>query len=108
MAVAPSVFPEAFGMVVAEAAACGAPPLVARHSGLQEIAEAFEASYPQQRRGLVSFRGGDTQDRVRKLHGLLRLDSDERTRLGRVARSVVVERWGWNEVAQSVLEVSKS
>ena len=106
--VAPSVFPEAFGMVVTEAAACGAPPLVARHSGLQEIAEAFAASYPQQRRGLVSFRGGDTQDLVRKLHGLLRLDSDERTRLGRVARSVVVERWGWNAVAQSVLEASKS
>ena len=33
-AVVPSIFPEAFGMVAAEAAAAGCPPLVARHSGL--------------------------------------------------------------------------
>src|SRR4029453_16258683 len=30
--VVPSIFPEAFGMVAAEAAAAGSPPLVARHS----------------------------------------------------------------------------
>ncbi len=34
----PSIFPEAFGMVAAEAAAGGSLPLVARHSGLAEIA----------------------------------------------------------------------
>jgi len=106
--VAPSVFPEAFGMVAAEAAACGAPPLVARHSGLQEIAEAIETSYPQQRRHLVSFRNGDTQDLVGKLRGLLELDSDERRKLGRAARNVVVERWGWDTIASRVLEVSMS
>ena len=33
--VVPSIFPEAFGMVAAEAAAAGSPPLVARHSGLR-------------------------------------------------------------------------
>ena len=32
--VVPSTFPEAFGMVAAEAAACGSLPVVARHSGL--------------------------------------------------------------------------
>ena len=31
--VVPSIFPEAFGMVAAEAAAAGCPPLVARHRG---------------------------------------------------------------------------
>src|SRR3712207_9004216 len=31
-----STFPEAFGMVAAEAAACGALPVVAAHSGLAE------------------------------------------------------------------------
>ncbi len=31
--VAPSTFPEAFGMVAAEAAACGAVPVVARPFG---------------------------------------------------------------------------
>ena len=32
--VVPSTFPEAFGMVAAEAAACGALPISAAHSGL--------------------------------------------------------------------------
>ena len=45
-AVVPSIFPEAFGMVAAEAAACGCPPLVARHSGLAEVAEGLEEEYP--------------------------------------------------------------
>ena len=35
--VVPSTFPEAFGMVAAEAAACGALPLSAAHSGLAEV-----------------------------------------------------------------------
>ena len=33
-------------MVAAEAAAAGCPPLVARHSGLEEIAEGLEEAYP--------------------------------------------------------------
>ena len=44
--VVPSIFPEAFGMVAAEAAAAGCPPLVARHSGLAEVAEGLEEEYP--------------------------------------------------------------
>jgi glycosyltransferase involved in cell wall biosynthesis len=43
VSVTPSVFPEAFGMVAAEAAACGSPPLVARQSGLATVAEGLEA-----------------------------------------------------------------
>jgi glycosyltransferase involved in cell wall biosynthesis len=43
VSVVPSIFPEAFGMVAAEAAAAGVPPLVARHSGLAEIAAGLEA-----------------------------------------------------------------
>ena len=46
VAVVPSIFPEAFGMVAAEAAAAGCPPLVARHSGLEEVAEGLEEGYP--------------------------------------------------------------
>ena len=36
--VVPSVLPEAFGMVAAEAASCGVVPIVANHSGLAEVA----------------------------------------------------------------------
>ncbi len=61
VSVTPSVFPEAFGMVAAEAAACASPPLVARHSGLAEIAAAVESYYPPAYRHLASFENGETR-----------------------------------------------
>ncbi len=45
--VVPSIFPEAFGMVAAEAAAAGSLPLVANHSGLAEIAAGVAEEYPE-------------------------------------------------------------
>ena len=45
--VVPSIFPEAFGMVAAEAASAGVPPLVADHSGLAEVAAGIAAEYPR-------------------------------------------------------------
>ena len=65
--VVPSVFPEAFGMVAAEGAACGSPPIVARHSGLAEIAAGLEEEYPPEYRSLTSFANGDTADLAGKL-----------------------------------------
>ena len=51
-----STFPEAFGMVAAEAAACGALPVVANHSGLGEVARTLAAGRPARgaRRGSPS------------------------------------------------------
>src|SRR5207249_10161440 len=57
--VVPSIFPEAFGMVAAEAAAGGSLPLVARHSGLAEVAEGLEPEYPPDLRMVASFDTGD-------------------------------------------------
>jgi glycosyltransferase involved in cell wall biosynthesis len=104
VAVVPSVFPEAFGMVAAEAAAAGCPPLVARHSGLLEIAEGLEAEYPAEDRGLTSFANGDVPDLTEKLRRLLELAPEERARLGRAARKAAVERWSWRGVAERLLE----
>ncbi len=44
--VVPSTFPEAFGMVAVEAAACGALPVSAAHSGLAEVSDALARSRP--------------------------------------------------------------
>ena len=54
--VVPSTFPEAFGMVAAEAAACGALPVVARHSGLGEVAETLAEAVPEAARPLAVLR----------------------------------------------------
>jgi len=101
--VVPSIFPEAFGMVAAEAAAGGSLPLVARHSGLAEIAEGLEAGYPPAHRDLASFENGDAADLAAKLRRLLALTPDERAALADAARSAVVERWSWEQVAARLL-----
>jgi glycosyltransferase involved in cell wall biosynthesis len=101
--VVPSIFPEAFGMVAAEAGAAGSPPLVARHSGLSEIAEGLEAEYPPQHRSLASFRTGDVSDLADKLRALLALEPQARRALGAAARRAAVERWSWKNVAERLL-----
>jgi glycosyltransferase involved in cell wall biosynthesis len=102
--VVPSIFPEAFGMVAAEAAAAGSLPLVAHHSGLAEIAAGVAAEYPEPDRDLVSFATGEAADLAEKLRRLLALDPNERGRLAEAARRAVVERWSWAGVARRLLE----
>jgi glycosyltransferase involved in cell wall biosynthesis len=102
--VVPSIFPEAFGMVAAEAAAAGSAPLVARHSGLEEIAEGLEADYPPEYRHLTSFANGDVADLTAKLAELLALPREERERITAAARRAVEERWSWGSVAQRLLQ----
>ena len=105
--VVPSVFPEAFGMVAAEAAAAGCPPLVARHSGLAEIAIGLEESYPPALRGLASFTTGDVDDLGDKLGTLVSLPVSDRATLRAAAREAAVERWSWKGVAGRLLELSR-
>src|SRR5215203_985620 len=96
--VVPSIFPEAFGMVAAEAAAGGSLPLVARHSGLAEIAAGLEQEYPPEHRDLAAFATADPKDLQGKLEALLGLPQTERERLKAAARKAVVDRWSWASV----------
>ena len=96
--VVPSIFPEAFGMVAAEAAAGGSLPLVARHSGLAEIADALEeVGVP------AGFESGDVDDLAEKLESLLDRPRSEREELSRRARRVAEGRWSWSSVADRLL-----
>jgi glycosyltransferase involved in cell wall biosynthesis len=103
VAVVPSIFPEAFGMVAAEAAACGTPPLVARHSGLAEVAEGLAAEYPERLRHLAAFETNDVADLRAKLLALLALSGPEREALRAAARAAVVRHWSWSSVAERLL-----
>jgi glycosyltransferase involved in cell wall biosynthesis len=103
-AVVPSIFPEAFGMVAAEAAAAGAPPLVARHSGLAEVAAGLEELYPPELRHLASFANGDATQLQERLGELLALSDADRARLRESARRAAVELWSWASVAERLLE----
>jgi glycosyltransferase involved in cell wall biosynthesis len=106
--VVPSIFPEAFGMVAAEAAAAGCPPLVARHSGLAEVAEGLEAEYPADSRHLAAFATGDADDLREKLSTLLALPPDARSEVSEAARRAAVERWSWATIAARLLELGKA
>jgi glycosyltransferase involved in cell wall biosynthesis len=100
----PSIFPEAFGMVAAEAAAGGSLPLVARHSGLAEIAAGLEAEYPSEHRDLASFETGNAKDLAAKLVRILALSAADREALHKAGRRAVVERWSWETVSARLLQ----
>jgi glycosyltransferase involved in cell wall biosynthesis len=103
VSVMPSIFAEAFGMVAAEAAACGCPPLVARHSGMADVASALEAVYPAEKRHLASFVSGDRADLAEKLTSILALRAGERQDLSAAARRAAVENWSWGRIAALLL-----
>jgi glycosyltransferase involved in cell wall biosynthesis len=104
VAVVPSIFPEAFGMVAAEAAAAGCPPIVARHSGLAEVAAGLEETYPARFRHYASFETGDVGDLRAKLRVLLTLSPADRAELSAAGRQAVLDRWSWASVAERLLD----
>jgi len=103
--VVPSTFPEAFGMVAAEAAACGALPVSAAHSGLAEVSDALAGALPAEAAGWLSFPVDDHAVRALagRLVGWLRADGTLRsqTRAGLVATAR--KRWSWDGVARGVI-----
>ena len=101
--VVPSVLDEAFGMVAAEGASAGALPLVARHSGLAEVAAALETEIG--RPGLLSFEPGPAAvaNLTAGLDRLLELDPAEREELRRAVREFVARTWSWRATAERLL-----
>jgi glycosyltransferase involved in cell wall biosynthesis len=104
--VVPSVFPEAFGMVAAEAAAAGCPPVVARHSGLAEVAAGLEEALPASLAPLVSFPTGDADALRERLESILELGPEDRKALRVAVREVTEARWSWAGVAARLLDAS--
>ena len=104
VSVVPSIFPEAFGMVAAEAAAAGVLPVVADHSGLGEVGAGIAAELPVERARLVTFPNGDAGALRDRLQELLALPAEERRQLGLAARRAVENRWSWRRVAERLID----
>ena len=103
--VMPSTFPESFGMVAAEAAACGALPLSAGHSGMAEVTATLSPALPERLRPLMSFEVGPGAVREigSKLVEWLQLDPGERE-IARVALAAeAARRYSWESVAEGVI-----
>jgi glycosyltransferase involved in cell wall biosynthesis len=104
VSVVPSIFPEAFGMVAAEAAAAGVVPVVADHSGLGEVGAGIAAELPPDRAHLVTFPTGDVDALRARLQDLLALPAEERRQLGLAARRAVEKRWSWQRIAERLID----
>jgi glycosyltransferase involved in cell wall biosynthesis len=104
-----STFPEAFGMVAAEAAAAGALPVVANHSGLGEVARTLAQAVPEQARAWLSFEVGP--DAVPQLADALSgwLAAPDGVRAA--TRAAIVEatrrRYSWDGVAETVIDAAQ-
>jgi glycosyltransferase involved in cell wall biosynthesis len=107
--VMPSTFPEAFGMVAAEAAACGVLPVSAGHSGMKEVSKELATALPPEVADLVSFpvEEGAVQAIAERLNRWLELPEKERE----VAREALVETarrlWSWEGVARGAIAASR-
>jgi glycosyltransferase involved in cell wall biosynthesis len=104
VAVVPSIFPEAFGMVAAEAAAAGVLPVVSAHSGLAEVAAGIGEEVGPEAAPLLSFPAGDSGAVRERLASLLGLPAERRRELGLAARRAVEQRWSWPVVAARLLD----
>ena len=107
--VVPSTFPEAFGMVAAEAAACGALPISAAHSGLAEVSKELAHAVPDTVAPWLSFAIDDSAvpALAERILAWLTVDPElrEQTRAGLV--ETVRERWSWEGVARGVIAAAR-
>jgi glycosyltransferase involved in cell wall biosynthesis len=107
--VVPSTFPEAFGMVAAEAAACGALPVSASHTGLAEVSETLAEALEEPVRPLLSFSPGPeaVEQIAAKLVTWMRLPAARRERASSGLSALARERFGWEGVARGVLAAAQ-
>ena len=105
----PSTFPEAFGMVAAEAAACGVLPLSAAHSGLAEVSAALAPALDGSLRSLLAFQVGPgaVEEIAGKLIQWLTLPTEERRRAGAALAATSAEQFGWERVAEGVVAAAQ-
>jgi glycosyltransferase involved in cell wall biosynthesis len=104
-----STWPEAFGMVPAESAACGVPPVAADHSGMREVSQQLAEALDPDLARLLSFPVGP--DAVSQLSdrvcGWLALDPARRREAGLSLARRVDELWSWDGVARTVIAASR-
>ncbi len=107
--VVPSTFPEAFGMVAAEAASTGALPVCAHHSGLAEVAGALAADLPGDVGALTSFDlgPGAITEIASNLNAWLALPAVEREAASASLTATVRARWSWESVGRTVVTASE-
>lgn len=104
----PSTFPEAFGMVAAEAAAAGVLPVSVAHSGALEVSRLLAEHLPPEATGLISFPLDHSAvvaiaDRLREWAAR---GENERAPIRAELSRTAARLFGWEGVAKGVIEAS--
>ncbi|HET9119197.1 MAG TPA: glycosyltransferase family 4 protein [Solirubrobacterales bacterium] len=104
-----STWPEAFGMVPAESAACGVPPVSADHSGMREVSRQLAEVLDPDLAPLLSFPvdADAVAELAERLDGWLAMEPEERQRAGMALARRVDELWSWEGVARTVIAASR-
>ncbi|HEY2604134.1 MAG TPA: glycosyltransferase family 4 protein [Thermoleophilaceae bacterium] len=107
--VVPSTFPEAFGMVAAEAAVCGVLPLSAAHSGLAEVSAMLAPPLDPPLQRLLGFEVGygAVEEIAAKVVDWLTLDPAVRGRADAALADTASGRFGWEHVAEGVIAAAQ-
>lgn len=107
--VVPSTFPEAYGMVVAEAAAAGALPIVAAHSGLDEVAATLAPGLPPEARELLRFAVGPQAvgDIADRLITWLSMEPKQQDAVRASLVATARRLFGWDGVAAGVIAAAQ-
>jgi glycosyltransferase involved in cell wall biosynthesis len=105
----PSTFPEAFGMVAAEAAACGVLPVSAGHSGAAEVSAALAEALPPPARPWLSFPVDDGAVRAiaERVSAWLQAPEELRDRTRAALVAAARERYSWEGVASGVIAAAE-
>ena len=112
VAVAPSIFPESFGLVGVEALACGVLPVQTYHSGFADVVDVYEESFRDvfNKAGIKHLTLDESlvtglADNIKGLLGYLEnITPEERELLAQRAHQVAEEHFSWDRIAESYLD----
>jgi len=111
--VAPSIFPESFGLVGVEALACGVLPLQTYHSGFADVVDIYENSlqdffsaagikHLDLDENLISGLAGNINAVLTYLEGI---PEDEKAKLALRAHRLAEEHFSWDNIAKHYLKL---
>jgi glycosyltransferase involved in cell wall biosynthesis len=92
--VLPSTGSESFGIVLTEAMICGKPVIASALPGVR-------VTFSDQEHGFL-VEPGSVNDLAEKLEKILKLSNEERERMGKRAREMVLKKYTWERIARIV------
>lgn len=107
IAIAPSIFPEAFGLVGIEALACGVFPLQTYHSGFKRVVDSYAELFEMDEKLKALDKLWLNEDLIKNIslhiNTILKCfkqrDSDLIEKVKSAARRICTENYSWNSVA---------